>query len=103
MQVASKGSGRREGYDERLRRPVRRAEDPVDLSRRLDGAHDGTVLSSSWLLSAQDLTALAPACGENRAATTSGHASAEAVRLGALPYIRLVRSLHCFLLVLPPR
>ena len=71
------------------------AEDPVDLSRGLYGAHPLTSRSLAARLGAQNLASLATAGRENRAAATGGHASAEAVRLRTLPNVRLVCTLHC--------
>ena len=60
-------------------------------------------LDASARLRAQNLTALAAAGRKNSAASTRGHTGAEDMRLGALPSIGLVRSLHNFLLELSPR
>lgn len=42
----------------------------------------------------ENLAALPPACCNDRSATTGRHANAEAVRLGALPVVRLICALH---------
>ena len=41
------------------------------------------------------LAALGAAAGKDGAATLGGHTSAEAMGLGALELVRLVRTLHC--------
>jgi hypothetical protein len=49
---------------------------------------------SSRRLGAQNLAALAAASGENSSAASSCHTSSEAMCLGALPDIRLIRTVH---------
>ena len=75
--------------------PLRAAEDRLDLSRGLDGTHSAALRRpQNGRLGAQNLAALGTTAGEDGSAATGGHTHTEAVRLRALPNVRLVCTLH---------
>jgi hypothetical protein len=58
-------------------------------------------ISVVLMLGAQDFAALATTSSEDSTSTAGGHASSEAMRLGALPHIWLISTLHCSSLMRP--
>ncbi len=66
--------------------PLATRKDPFEVPLGLDGLHTE--------LDGQPLAALGATTGQNGATTLGGHARAEAVGLGTLALVRLIRTLH---------
>lgn len=64
-------------------------EDPLKIPFGLDGPHEGLVGDR------EPLAALGTTTGEHGTAALGGHTRAEAVALGTLALVRLIRTLHC--------
>ena len=69
--------------------PLATGEDLLKIPLGFDGPHEKLVGNR------EPLAALGTTTGEDGAAALGGHTRAEAVALGTLALVRLVRTLHC--------